>query len=69
MKNLIAEFLMFCLSNKALYRIGTFFYRKALWSGLKQRPRMEKLYLEGYLFAFDLKYKLALRRKQLATDM
>ena len=43
--------------NKTLYRVGVFFYRQSLWSGLKQRPRMEKLCFEVCLLTFDLKYK------------
>ena len=45
--------------KKTLYHVGTFFYNQALWSGLKQRPRMEKLCFEVCLFAFDLKYKVS----------
>ena len=48
--------------KKTLYHIGVFFYHQALWNGLKQRPRMQKLYLEIYLLAFDLKYKISQHR-------
>jgi|APGre2960657505_1045072.scaffolds.fasta_scaffold05862_11 uncharacterized membrane protein len=46
------------IMKKVLYNVGTFFYRQALLSGLKQRHTLEKMYVHFYVLTFDLKLRM-----------